>query len=336
MKHDTGRLEADATAFLHRNGIDAQGERKEFDPARGDLVKLPRQDAFTAGSFPPGADLDILATAPLDDFTRPSEGLAAVTRMQRHLRLVAYLADMLSSAGEAEERSERGQRLLELAESREHRDILAATIYRDLDGVGVPSAKIVERLCGAMACSPASAYARVQRGNQHMREGVVAFSDELPSACLAAPRPKANIQVATRRTRYSGAEWQGAIERMPASMRYDFIHHLVKQAVTADLAIEDAGETRLKMIPHRVDGALEALGINSIAVRRLLGAMTEQDRDAWLAKAYANVVKADAFGTTRQRVESRDRATSELFERHVKQVLRPSPNRSGAANKKAA
>ena len=50
MRHNG--LEADATAFLHQNGFDDQGERKVFDLARGDLIKSPRQDAFTAGSFP--------------------------------------------------------------------------------------------------------------------------------------------------------------------------------------------------------------------------------------------------------------------------------------------
>lgn len=319
MPYDPKR--PDATAFLNAHGFDDQGERLVFDLERNDLIKRPRRDAFTAGSLP-SADLDIPTTPSLDDFTRPSEGLAAVARMQRHLQLAAYLADMLSSAGEAEERSERGQRLLELAESREHRDILAATIYRELDGIGVPSSEIVARLSAAMGCSVASAYARVQRGNQHVRASVVAFGGDLPSLRKRASRPGVDLKLATRGTQYESREWWQAIDRFPASLKYELVHHLVKMIVTADLAFEDAREARLKMIPHSVDAALEALGLNSLAVRRLLGAKTERDRDAWLTEAYSNVVKADAFGTARQRVESRHNETGKLFESHIKQVLR--------------
>jgi hypothetical protein len=260
------------------------------------------------------------------------EQLTAMTRMQRHLRWVAYMVGLLSSKGGAEERSEQGQRLLELAESREQRDLLAATIYRDLSDIGLKSDEVVSRLSTVMACSPASTYTRIQRGNEHLRAGIVALGGEL-SLRAVAPRPKVNMRIATRRTRYDSGEWRQAIKRFPASRRYEFIHYLTRQIVQADLAVEDASETRLKMIPHRVDAALDEMGINSRALRRVLGGMSEQERDAWIAKAYAEVVRTDFFGTSRQRAEMRQRVGDELFERHAKQVLRQDEHSSPNATK---
>ncbi len=336
MTYDTDRLDTDATEFLRAKGIDDQGEDQVIDPVTGNRCKRPRRDAFTAGKCLAEGDLttDWMGHAAFNEgvfrhemMSRPIEAELYERKKWedklKHAAVHAYLTDIATAPDPSQlaESAEHGKRLLATALSPLERDVLAATVYMHL--ATFRSATRVEWLKAAMGCSSdATVYDAIRRGNEVLRNTIIAIGGELPSTKgKSVRRARIELRIATKGSQYDTDEWRAAIDRMPASLQFDLVHALARQIVGAGLEAARSADAKLKMMPHRVLNALDELGLNTLSVREALGTMSEAERDAWVAETYAKALRLRFLGTPTERAAMRERLKDELLEKHVKDFL---------------
>lgn len=314
-------LEADGTAWLARHGDDANG-----NPLGTDGTPVPSEDIMSLGKR-----VSEKRSAPRPEFVSeavlhsgaklhadPESEIDA--KRQHRVALQKYYVSLTEPCDDARRyvRIEDGLRLLVSAQSEFEIDVIAGAIRRDckiLD-IGTPA-----RLAVAMGCSTSTVYTRMRDGSlEAAMIAVAAEKEHTLSDARKLRNLKLDIRRATRGTVFDSPAWHREIERLYASLKFQIVDVLARETTLSRFDAQKGADRALSMIPHSRLELLAELDLLTPEVCRMLGKMTEGDRDHWIAERDAESL-AELCGGAEQRRKASERYGSQQYEKRIKAFL---------------
>ncbi|WP_407194284.1 hypothetical protein [Bradyrhizobium sp. STM 3566] len=314
-------LEADGTAWLAQHGDDANGNPLGTDGApvaSEDIMSLGKRVSEKRGALRP----EFVSEAALNSGAKlhadPESEIDAKRRHQvaMHNFYISH-TQPCEDAGRYD-RIEAGLRLLTNTQSEFEADFILGAIRRDCKilGVGTPA-----KLAVAMGCSTSTVYTRMRDAS--LDAAILAIAAEKDQSLADARKLrslKLDIRSATRGTVFDSPAWHREIERLYASLKYQMVDVLARETTLSRFDAQKGTDRALSMIPHSRLELLAELDLLSPEVCRMLGKMSEADRDEWIAERDAESL-AELCGDADQRRKASERCGSQRFVKRIKAYL---------------
>ncbi|ERF85901.1 MAG: hypothetical protein C207_01076 [Bradyrhizobium sp. DFCI-1] len=216
-------------------------------------------------------------------------------------------------------RIEDGLQLLTDAQSDFEIDFIVGAIHRDCKILGVATPA---ELAVILGCSTSTVYTRMKDAS--LEAAIVAIAAEKHQAVAEARQSrnlKLDVRLATKGTVFDSPAWHREIERLYVSLRFEIMHALTRETTRSRLDFQKGSDRALKMIPQSRLELLDELGVLTPQVCRMLGALSETDRDEWIAQRDADDL-AELCGDAHQRRKMAGRYDSKRYAKKIKAYLK--------------
>ncbi|OAF14110.1 hypothetical protein AXW67_00505 [Bradyrhizobium neotropicale] len=209
-------------------------------------------------------------------------------------------------------------RLLPDAQSEFEIRVIAGAIRRDCKFLKIATPVDLAR---KMGCSTSTAYARMRDGSLEAAIIAVAATKQVTlEEARQLKGLKLDIRRATNGTVFDSPAWHREIERLFASLRYEIVNTLARETTLSRFDAQKGSDRALMMIPQSRIEKLDELGLLAPEICRMLGLMSEHDRDAWIADRDAEDL-AELCGNADQRRRASSRYGSQGYEKRIKAYL---------------
>ncbi|MEK9282809.1 hypothetical protein MTR72_24795 [Bradyrhizobium sp. ISRA442] len=317
------RLEAAGDAWLAERGFDANANELTADgePIASECLMSQGKRVSEARAAQPRPEF--VSEAALHSGARLHEDpeVSIDTKRLHRVRLQRYYVGLTKPCSEYAcryKRIEDGLQLLASAQSDFEIDVIVGAIRRDCKilEVATPAALAV-----ILGCSTSTVYTRMKDAT--LEAAIVAIAAEKEQAIAEARQSrnlKLDVRLATKGTVFDSPAWHREIEKLYVSLRFETINALTRETTLSRLDSQKGSDRALKMIPQSRLELLDELGVLTPEVCRMLGTLSEADRDDWIAQRDADDL-AELCGDVDQRRKAATRYDSQNYAKRIKAYL---------------
>jgi hypothetical protein len=243
------------------------------------------------------------------------------TKRRHRVRFYRYYVGLTKLCAEdvcRYKRIEDGLQLLSDAKSDFEIDVVVGAIRRDCKILGVATPAGLAVILG---CSTSTVYTRMKDAS--LEAAIVAIAAEKEQAIAEARKSrnlKLDVRLATKGTVFDSPAWHREIDKLYVSLRFEIVNALTRETTLSRLDSQKGSDRALKMIPQSRLELLDELGVLTPEVCRMLGTLTETDRDDWIAQRDAEDL-AELCGDADQRRRATSRYDSQKYVKKIKAYL---------------